>query len=723
MSITRQKAIESAIGYHDSSTPVAKENHAEGYFGCNVFGWDCMREHLSAEAYAKLMKTVEQGETLDLSAADEVAAAMSSWAIKRGATHYAHVFYPLTGLTAEKHDSFFDPDRKGHLLANFTGKQLIQGESDASSFPNGGIRATFEARGYTAWDVTSPAYLIESKNGITLCIPTAFCSWTGDALDKKVPLLRSMQALNKQSRRVLALLGHEDPGVITASAGPEQEYFLIDRSFYYARPDLLSAGRTLFGTKPPKGQELDDQYYGAIPERVLAFMQEVDRELYRLGVPVKTRHNEVAPGQYEIAPVFESANLATDHQYLIMQTLQRIAPKYNLACLLHEKPFNGINGSGKHVNWSIGSDRLGNLLSPGDTPQENMQFLLFCAAAIRAVDLHAPMLRASVASAGNDCRLGANEAPPAVISVFLGDQLTEVFMSIARGTAGKSKKAGVLNVGVDILPKLPKDATDRNRTSPFAFTGNRFEFRAPGSSQSIAGPIVILNTIMAESLDYIACELEKQANGERAQFNTAVQKLLRKIIREHGRVIFNGDNYSTEWVDEARRRGLPSAENTPEALNQMECEETFRIMEKHGVLSRREMESRLEIYREKYCKDMAIEASLCLTMARTMIFPAGVRYQHMLAKTAVALATLGKSGCTTTLDEINAVLSQLQQAMLALEEALPLPAQGIKEQCGYITGTILPLMNKVREEADALERICADDIWTLPTYQEMLFIR
>ncbi|MDD4017834.1 MAG: glutamine synthetase III [Kiritimatiellae bacterium] len=723
MSITRQKAIESAIQYRAGDEPVLAQEQVQSYFGVNVFGDDQMRARLPKEVYQALRKTIEEGVPLDNCVADVVAAAMSRWAIERGATHYAHIFYPLTGLTAEKHDSFFSPDGKGRLVVDFSGKQLIQGEPDASSFPNGGIRATFEARGYTAWDVTSPAYLMEGRNGTTLCIPTAFCSWTGEALDKKVPLLRSMQALNRQARRVLKLFGHEEPGLVTASAGPEQEYFLIDRSFYFARPDLLSAGRTLFGTRPPKGQELEDQYFGAIPARVLAFMTEVDSELYKLGVPVKTRHNEVAPAQYEIAPVFESANLATDHQYLVMQVLQAVAPKYGLACLLHEKPFAGINGSGKHLNWSLGGQRVGNLLNPGETPHENMQFLVFCAAVIRAVNSHAAMLRGAVAHAGNDHRLGANEAPPAILSVFLGEQLADVFAQIAEGGARRSKKAGTITVGVDTLPPLPKDATDRNRTSPFAFTGNRFEFRAVGSSQSIAGAQVVLNTIVAESLSDVADELEKVPK-EPAKFNAAVQKLLQKIIREHGRVIFNGDNYSQEWRDEAARRGLPNAATTPEALDAMDSPETYEVFEKCGVLSRREAASRFEIYREKYVKDVLIEARLCLSMARTMIFPACVRYQHLLAQTSSDLTAVGKLGCTTTLDEVNALLGNLQKAMLHLEEVIQLP-QGltVPQQCRYLLDTVIPMMNILRKEADALEHICADDLWPLPTYQEMLFIR
>ncbi|MDD2461117.1 MAG: glutamine synthetase III [Kiritimatiellae bacterium] len=723
MSITRQKAIESAIQYRAGDEPKLGCKEVPSYFGVNVFGDDQMKARLPKDIYASLRKTIEEGVPLDTRAADVVAAAMSRWAIERGATHYAHIFYPLTGLTAEKHDSFYSPDGKGHLTIDFSGKQLIQGEPDASSFPSGGIRATFEARGYTAWDVTSPAYLMEGRNGTTLCIPTAFCSWTGEALDKKVPLLRSMQAVNRQAQRVLRLLGHKDPGMITASAGPEQEYFLIDRSLYYARPDLLSAGRTLFGTRPPKGQELEDQYFGTIPARVLAFMTEVDSELYKLGVPVKTRHNEVAPAQYEIAPVFETANLATDHQYLVMQVLQSVAPKYGLACLLHEKPFAGINGSGKHLNWSLGGPKVGNLLNPGETPQDNMQFLVFCAAVIRAVDLHAVMLRGAVAHAGNDHRLGANEAPPAIISVFVGEQLAEVFEQLVAGGSRRSKKAGTLAVGVDTLPPLPKDATDRNRTSPFAFTGNRFEFRAVGSSQSIAGPQVVLNTIVAESLDYMAAELEK-APKQPAKFNEAVQKLLQKVLKEHGRVIFNGDNYSQEWHDEAARRGLPNTRTTPEALDAMACDATFQVFETYNVLSRREAESRFEIYREKYVKDVLIEARLCLTMARTMIFPAGVKYQKLLSQTAADLAALGKSGCTTTLDEVNGLLANLQKAMLELESVIQIPSKlSAARECRYLLDTVIPMMNALRKEADALEHICSDELWPLPTYQEMLFIR
>ena len=674
--------------------------------------------------YKALRRTIEEGVKLDVSVADAVAVSMRDWAIDKGATHYAHVFYPLTGSTAEKHDSFLEPDGKGGAIAEFSGKQLIRGEPDASSFPSGGIRATFEARGYTAWDVTSPAFILENPNGTTLCIPTAFCSWTGEALDKKTPLLRSMQALNQQAQRLLKALGHAHPGMVAATAGCEQEYFLIDRNFYFARPDLINAGRTLFGAKPPKGQELEDQYFGAIPERVLACMLEAERELYKLGVPVKTRHNEVAPAQYELAPVYETANLATDHQYLVMSVLQRVALKYGMVCLLHEKPFAGINGSGKHLNWSL-STPTANLLEPGDTPHQNMQFLVFCAAVIRAVHQYAPMLRASVAHAGNDHRLGANEAPPAIISIFLGDQLTDVFEQIAHGGAKKSKEAGFLNVGVDTLPPLPKDAGDRNRTSPFAFTGNKFEFRAVGSSQSVAGPLVILNTIIADSIDYIATELEKATKGGKVKLNAAVQSLLQKIVREHGAIIFNGDNYSAAWHAEAEKRGLANLRNTVDAHPVMLEKSSVDVLEKYGVLSRRETESRCEIYLERYVKDVTIEAKLAAEIARTLIFPAAVQYQGQLADTALKLQQLGKPFCTTILDQVNHLVGELQHKIAALDQALAQdhPNGGTLAHARAMRDHALPAMAELRRVVDALEGLVSDELWPLPTYQEMLFIK
>ncbi|MFA4943620.1 MAG: glutamine synthetase III [Lentisphaeria bacterium] len=725
MNLARQNAIKAVTNYKPLEAPLDfSKTPSKDLFGENVFNDTAMHERLPKGVYKALRLTIDEGVKLDLSVADAVAVAMRDWAIDKGATHYAHVFYPLTGLTAEKHDSFLEPDGRDGVIAEFSGKQLIQGEPDASSFPSGGLRATFEARGYTAWDVTSPAYILENPNGTTLCIPTAFCSYTGEALDKKVPLLRSIQALNIQAQRLLKILGNGNPGLVKATAGPEQEYFLIDRNFYFARPDLLNAGRTLFGAKPPKGQELEDQYFGAIPERVLACMLEGERELYKLGVPVKTRHNEVAPAQYEIAPVFETANLATDHQYLVMTVLTRVAQKYGMACLLHEKPFAGVNGSGKHLNWSM-SCTLGNLLNPGETPHENMQFLIVCAAVIRAVDKYAVMLRASVAHAGNDHRLGANEAPPAIISIFLGDLLNDVFMQIAQGGAKSSKAKGTLNVGVDTLPTFPKDPGDRNRTSPFAFTGNRFEFRAVGASQSIAGPQMILNTIVAESLDYVASEIEKLTGGDPAKLNHSVQKVIAAIIQEHGRVIFNGDNYSAAWHQEAARRGLPNLKTTVDAWEAMAKNEAHAaVFEKYNVLSRREFESRCEIYLERYVKDIAIEARLMAEMARTMIFPAALDYQQKLASTALALKELGKKPCTTILDQVCDLAAQLQAAIAKLDTAMAHEGDGnTLKHAKYMRDHVVPAMCELRTAADALEGVVADEIWPLPTYQEMLFIK
>src|SRR6266850_4528643 len=526
------KAI--ATAKHQLNRVDFKTTHIKELFGVNVFNEEVQRARLPKPVFKALQKTIRQGQPLDATSADAVANAMKDWAIENGATHFTHIFQPMTGLTAEKHDSFLQPTADGKALTEFSGKELVRGEPDASSFPSGGIRATFEARGYTAWDPTSPAYLREDPNGATLVIPTAFLSWTGEALDKKTPLLRSMEALSTQALRIVRLFGNSDAKKVFTTVGPEQEYFLIDKNFFYARPDLLNAGRTLFGAKPPKGQEFEDQYFGAIRERVLACMLETERELFKLGIPVKTRHNEVAPAQYEIAPVYENANISADHQQLIMITLKRVAQKYGMECLLHEKPFAGVNGSGKHLNWSLGNATQGNLLDPGDTPHDNAQFLVFCAAVIRGVHKYSHLLRAVVAMANNDHRLGANEAPPAIISIFLGDQLTDVFEQIKAGGAKTSKQPGTLTVGVDTLPVLPKDAGDRNRTSPFAFTGNKFEFRAVGSSQSLAGPLVALNTIVAESLDYISTELEKATGGDAGKLNTAVQKVLQDITTKHG---------------------------------------------------------------------------------------------------------------------------------------------------------------------------------------------
>ncbi len=700
------------------------ETSSSELFGSNVFSMAEMERRLPKQVYKSLKRTVEQGKELDVSLADVVANAMKAWAIEKGATHYAHVFFPLTGLTAEKHDSFLAPDGQGGAILEFTGAALIRGEPDASSFPSGGLRATFEARGYTAWDVTSPAYILENPNGTTLCIPTAFVSWTGEALDKKTPVLRSMQALNKQAQRVLRLFGHTDGAPVASTAGPEQEYFLIDRNFFFARPDLLTAGRTLFGAKPPKGQELEDHYFGAIPDRVLAFMLEVERELFKLGIPIKTRHNEVAPAQYEIAPVFETANLATDHQQLVMVTLKRVAERYGMTCLLHEKPFAGINGSGKHVNYSLGSASHGNLLDPGDTPHANMQFLVFCAAVIRSVHKYGALLRAVVAHAGNDHRLGANEAPPAIISVFLGEQLTQIFEQIRQGGEPTSKAKSKLTVGVDVLPPLPKDAGDRNRTSPFAFTGNRFEFRAVGSSQSIAGPLVAMNTIVAESLDYVATELEKATGGDAAKLPGAVQNVLRDIFEKHGAVVFNGDGYSEAWHREAEQRGLPNLKTTVDALPVMGQPEIVELFVKYGVLSKRELESRMDIYLEQYVKTLNVESKLVIEMGKTMLFPAAIRYQSELAVTCANLKAVGFTFDTDTLDKVTALVKLLQDNIAALEEAMQHHNGGsLLDEAKRYLHEIVPAMASVREVADALEGIVADDLWPLPTYQEMLFIK
>ena len=723
MTASRASAIAAINAYRSAGQAWNfRETRTSEIFGANVFGQGVMKDRLPKSVYKTLQATIKQGQPIDPSIADAVALAMKDWAIEKGATHYAHVFFPLTGLTAEKHDSFLTPTGDGDAIAEFSGKELIQGEPDASSFPSGGLRASFEARGYTAWDPTSPAYVLDNPNGTTLCIPTAFCSWTGEALDKKTPLLRSMQALDKQARRVLALFGHDDVGQVSASAGPEQEYFFIDRNFFFHRPDLMMTGRTLFGARPPKGQEFEDQYFGAIPERVLACMLEAERELYKLGVPVKTRHNEVAPSQYEIAPVYENANIATDHQQMIMLTLTRVAQKYGMSCLLHEKPFAGINGSGKHVNWSMGC-RLGNLLEPGETPHENMQFLVFCAAVIRAVHLHADLLRAVVASSGNDHRLGANEAPPAIISIFLGDQLTDVFEQIERGKLTGSKASGTLSVGVDTLPGLPKHAGDRNRTSPFAFTGNKFEFRAVGSSQSIAGPLVALNTIVAESLDFIATELQKKTGGDTTRLPAAVEELLQKLISDHKAVIFNGNGYSQEWQEEARSRGLPNLKATPEALDALVAPATITMFEKYGVLSEREVRSRYEIYMERYCKDLNTEAQAALQIAKTMILPAAYRYQGELVDIATKLKTLGQSPHLGTLDKLTRLVGELEGGIEALDHAATHQGCDIRGEVAHFHDDVVPAMLVIRNTADQLEAILPDDLWPLPTYREMLFIK
>ncbi len=690
-------------------------------FGSNVFTLAEMRLRLPKSVYKSVVATIERGAKLDSAVADAVASVMKDWALSRGATHYAHVFYPMTGLTAEKHDSFLEPVSDGQTLAEFAGKTLIQGEPDASSFPSGGLRSTFEARGYTGWDVTSPAYILENPNGNTLCIPTVFVSMTGEALDYKTPLLRSQQAMGTQAERILTLFGHRDFGRIVSFCGPEQEYFLIDRHFFLGRPDLINAGRTLFGSKPPKGQEFDDHYFGSIPERVLGFMMDTERELFKLGIPAKTRHNEVAPGQFEIAPMFERANIAADHQQLLMTVFKTIAKKHGMECLFHEKPFAGVNGSGKHVNFSMGNAEFGSLLVPGDTPHENAQFLVFCAAIIRAVHKFAGLLRVSVASATNDHRLGANEAPPAIISIFLGDQLADVFEQIAKGAATSSKGKGTMIIGVDTLPHLPTDPGDRNRTSPFAFTGNRFEFRAPGSGQTINVPMIVLNTIMADSLDHIATALE-EAVGSGVDFDSAVQTLLTDIITEHGAVVFNGDGYSENWQIEAADRGLPNFKTTLDAVPQLITPESVELFERYGVFTERELHSRYEVRLEQYAMTIAVEAKLALEIGSTVILPAAIRYQTELAQNIAAMKAAGFPAQTSLLEQVSAPVADLTGAIADLRAALAVHSEGSLAEALYARDELLPAMAAVRAAADALEGVVADDLWPLPTYQEMLYI-
>ncbi len=696
---------------------------ASAVFGELVFNDEVQRARLPKSVYRALRRTITRGESLDLSVADTIATALKDWAVEHGATHYTHWFQPLTGITAEKHDSFLSPTPDGRAVAEFNGKELIQGEPDASSFPSGGMRSTFEARGYTAWDPTSPPWLLVSGKALTLVIPTAFVSWTGEALDKKTPLLRSMEALSRQAVRILRLFGSTSERVV-ATCGPEQEYFLIDRYFYLNRPDLINAGRTLFGARPPKGQELEDQYFGSIPERVMALMSEVETELYRCGVPVKTRHNEVAPSQYEVAPVFENANVATDHQMMTMEALRRLAPKYGLACLLHEKPFAGVNGSGKHLNWSMGDDQGNNLLNPGDTPHDNMQFLVFCAAVLRAVDTCQGLLRMSIASAGNDHRLGANEAPPAILSIFLGDMLTDIFEQIETGRAKSTKQGGLLDTGVLVLPKLPRDPGDRNRTSPFAFTGAKFEFRAVSSNQSIAFPNIALNTAVADSLELTASELEKAIKGGKS-LEKAVYDVLRSIIRNHKRIIFNGNGYSKEWEKEAAKRGLLNLKNTVDALPQLVTPQTIALFEKHKVLSERELHARFEVNLETYIKTVNVEAQLMVLMANRYILPTAIRYQTDIAGSVAALKAAGGTSRETkkAMTQIARLVDDLKSRTDKLTGLLEHSDHSALKHAKYIRDQVIPAMNTLREAGDALELVCPHDTWQLPTYREMLFVK
>jgi len=696
----------------------------ETAFGSLVFNDDVQQKRLPKAAYHALRRTITYGEALDVSAADAIAKAMKEWAVEHGATHYTHWFQPLTGITAEKHDSFLTPTSDGKAVAEFSGKELIKGEPDASSFPSGGMRSTFEARGYTAWDPTSAPWLLKSGGSVTLVIPTAFVSWTGEALDKKTPLLRSIEALSKHALRVLKLFGSTAERV-TTTCGPEQEYFLIDRYFYLSRPDLINAGRTLFGAKPPKGQELEDQYFGTIPDRVMAFMSESESELYRIGVPVKTRHNEVAPSQYEIAPVFENANVATDHQMMVMETLKRMAPKFGLACLLHEKPFAGVNGSGKHLNWSMSDDEGHNLLSPGANPHDNMQFLVFCTAVVRAVNTWQGLLRASIASAGNDHRLGANEAPPAIISIFLGDMLTDIFDQIEKGGAKSTKHGGVLDTGVLVLPKLPRDAGDRNRTSPFAFTGNKFEFRAVSSNQSIAYPNIALNVAVTESLDFMASELEKATTSGKSLEN-AVADLLPKVIRANKRIIFNGNNYSKEWEKEAAKRGLLNLKNTVDALPELVSKDTVTVFEKYKVLNAREVHARYEIMLETYNKTVNVEGQLMVLMANRYILPAALDYQRQVAQSVSAVKSAGARSVEgkKVLDQLAKLIDRLKERSDKLAKALGHESNGSAEKhAKHFRDIVIPAMAALRETGDQIELMMPHESWPLATYREMLFIK
>ncbi|HNR93009.1 MAG TPA: glutamine synthetase III [Kiritimatiellia bacterium] len=681
-------------------------------YGENVFSLKVMRDYLSDAAFKSLSGTIRSGATIDPRIADEVADAMKIWALERGATHYTHWFQPLTGTTAEKHDSFIVPDGEGGAIAKFSGEELIQGEPDASSFPSGGLRATFEARGYTAWDPTSPAFIKEDGQSRTLCIPTVFCGYHGEALDKKTPLLRSMKALNTQICRLAKLFGVKSDGCrVITTLGSEQEYFLIDKELHEARLDLLQCGRTLFGRSPAKHQQLEDHYFGAIKSRVVAFMTDLDRELWRLGVPARTRHNEVCPGQFEIAPMFEELNLAVDHNMLTMEIIRRVAEEHGFACLLHEKPFAGVNGSGKHNNWSICGPDGKNWLSPGDDPHENAKFLTVICALIKAVDTHADLLRAAVASPGNDHRLGANEAPPAIISIFLGEQLTDIIDQIEKGGANRSHKGGMIELGVDSIPPLPRGNTDRNRTSPFAFTGNKFEFRAVGSEQNPSAANVVLNTIMAEALDEICTKLEKAGAEE---FNAALQSILSDIIRKHKRVLFNGDGYTDEWVAEAERRGLPNLKKTPEALASYRTEKAKALFSKYRVLSERELASRYEVYIEAYHRVVKIEARCAVTMARTMIAPAAIRAQTELAGNIKSVKEAGGSaaGAQSLLEEICRHTEMMLSAIKSLESRI-----AEDDVSGMISATLA-----LREPVDELEGLLPDDAWPLPSYAEMLFM-
>lgn len=721
--IRRYDTLAAARGFNPVPNGEFKQMHVTKIFGEYTLSLDGLKERLPKIVWNELKNTIEDGQLLDHSVADAVALAMKEWATEMGASHFTHWFQPLTGATAEKHDSFITPNQGGGAISEFSGKDLIQGEPDASSFPSGGLRPTFEARGYTAWDPTSPVFLIENQNGKYLCIPTAFASWNGEALDHKTPLLRSVESLDKQAKRALSLFGVESKRV-TSTVGCEQEYFLIDQEFFYRRPDLMTSGRTLVGAKPPRGQELDDHYFGSIPDRVLSYMLESEKELYRLGIPVKTRHNEVAPGQFEIAPIFENCNIAADHQQLMMIILKKVAKKYGFECLLHEKPFDGLNGSGKHLNWSLSTKEGMNLLEPGESPHENMQFLFFFSAVLRAVYKHQDLLRVSIAYAGNDHRLGANEAPPAIISAYVGEQLEDIISQLLNGGLKKSMKSGLLGLGTPVLPTLPKHAGDRNRTSPFAFTGNKFEFRAVGSSQSVSFPIVVLNTIVAEAIDDLCDSLEKKM--KKKNLETSLKEVLVETLKETHKIVFNGDGYSDDWQKEAKKRGLLNLKSTADALSYLTSEKNVNLFEKYKVLNDKEVYSRLEIWGEQYVTTLNIEVDTTEAIAKTMVYPAAVRYINELAQAVkeTKALKLKNTGSEKMLKTVNGALNDLSDALDNLKKVQEKMKGGdIISQCKEYREKIIPAMTKVRDSVDFLERYTADDYWPLPIYREMLFVK
>ncbi len=702
----------------------SKPKSLKKIWACDVFNLAKMEEALAKKTFKAIKKCIKTGDAIDADTAEAVAAAMKEWAMSKGVKFFSHVFYPMTGVTAEKHDGFIIADSDGNMVTEFPGSLLIKGEPDGSSFPNGGLRVTNSARGYTAWDPTSPAYIMQTDNGSTLCIPTTFMSWKGHALDKKIPLLRSNAAMNKAGMKVLSLMGETEIAPLNSSCGAEQEYFLVDANFAAARPDLLITGRTLFGKSPAKGQEFDDHYFGAIPERVQVYMQDVEDQLYRLGIPAKTHHNEVAPAQFEIAPYFEAANVAADHQQLLMTIFKLTAKRHGFVCLLHEKPFAGINGSGKHVNWSVGNSTQGNLLDPGSTPAENLNFLLFCGAVIRGVHLHGPLLRVAAASAGNDHRLGANEAPPAIFSVYLGAQLEGIYDSIREGNLDDASEVSIMDLGLSQIPTFVKDSGDRNRTSPFAFTGNRFEFRAVGSEQSVAGPLITMNTMLADSLNWIAAKLETElASG--SDKTTAVVAVLKDLMANHGQAVFGGDGYSAEWHKEAvEERGLANLPTTADALPALKSDIVKELFASTGVLTAEELASRFEVYAEVYILKIETEAKIMIDMAKTMIYPAATRYMSDLAATAAGMRELGVDFDSTTLNTVADLTNDMTTAVSQLGDLLAEDDHGSEEDHMQFCATkLLSTMDAIRTAADALEVEIADDLWPLPSYHEMLNIK